>query len=401
MRLLLVFSILLYLVCVGSLGVPLIKGDPSKIGTLEEDEQGAMDPKDASLLKACAEGDIELVKKYLAAGANIEARDYKVGNTALIWASTNGHVHVIHFLLKKGAHIEAVSDDGHKTAILLASYYGHYDAVVHLLQQGARIDHANSRGDTSLSIASYMNHTTIVQALLMRRADITIKTRKHNYTPLHMAAHKGNIQILDNLMMDGLGASAIINAPDFEGNSPFMLAATNGRTEAVRYMLEQAEEFRIDLHMQEKKTGNTALMLAVTNAHEDTVEALLQDERVLSSINSQNRRKHSALMIAASTCKLKIIRLLLTKEGINTELQDKKGKNAQQIAKHMKCKSAVELFNEYYRLVGGGHGSKRNDDNNEQPEVAYRLGDTEPRVQRRKPKVQQKEQMEEPAEAEL
>ena len=251
------------------------------------DANSGISAEDASLLKAASEGDADMVKRMLAQGADIEARDYKAGNTPLIWASFNGQLKAIKVLVERGAKLDAVSVDGHKTALLLAAYGGHADTVTYLLQRGARINQANARGDTGIAIASFMNRTAVVDSLLLRRADLSLCSRDLRYTPLHLAAHKGHEVILEKLLVDGVAAKTVINAQDRDGHTPFMLAVLHNRTSAAAFLLQHAQEHGVELNRKEKK-GNTALALAVDKGHLGLVELLLADERL--ELDVQNRQ---------------------------------------------------------------------------------------------------------------
>ncbi|MCY4047608.1 MAG: ankyrin repeat domain-containing protein, partial [Candidatus Dadabacteria bacterium] len=57
-------------------------------------------------------GHTEAIRELLKAGANIEARDNLLGNTALIWAAREGQTEAIRELLKAGADKRARDDYG-------------------------------------------------------------------------------------------------------------------------------------------------------------------------------------------------------------------------------------------------------------------------------------------------
>ena len=312
-----------------------------------QNEVEGVDPRDASLLKSSSEGDIDAVKRVLAAGAQIECRDHRIGNTPLIWASFHGRLQVIKVLVEKGANIEAISTDGHKTALLMAAYSGHADAVVYLLRQGARIDRANDRGDTSLSLATYMNHTKTVEVLLYRRADIRLKAKESHYTPVHIAASKGHDQILDMLLIDGIAALSIINSKDKQGNTPFLLAVSSGKRKTVEYFLEN-QKGKFDVYAKDI-IGNSAVMLAVNNGHIDVVEFLL-DETDL-DIDECNLRGETPLIRSSLKGNAEILRYLLTK-GANVDLTNSNDEDATDVAVNADNKKCVVLLEEYYRLSG-------------------------------------------------
>ena len=84
-----------------------------------------------ALIKACAEGYLEIVKCLLAAGADKEKAGSD-GVTALIYAARGGHVEVVQLLLSAGAVTDKADYNG-RTALSLATSNGHQE-IVQLLQ---------------------------------------------------------------------------------------------------------------------------------------------------------------------------------------------------------------------------------------------------------------------------
>ncbi len=84
-----------------------------------------------------------------------------------------------------------------------------------LLSKGAAVEHANVRGDTALSLASYGGHEGVVRMLLFRRADVVSTSRKNKFTALHLASFKGHLTVV-RLLLD---AKADIDALESMGKS--------------------------------------------------------------------------------------------------------------------------------------------------------------------------------------
>ena len=60
-----------------------------------------------TLRKACRKGDIEAVKQYLAAGANVNAKEGFFGTTPLHLATRKGHTEIVELLITAGADVNA------------------------------------------------------------------------------------------------------------------------------------------------------------------------------------------------------------------------------------------------------------------------------------------------------
>lgn len=85
----------------------------------------------ANLMEACILGNVEAVRKFLAQGADINARD-EYGNTPLMLACRNCHLDVVKFLLESGCDF-TLTDRYSKKAIDIAEDWG-YPTIVELLK---------------------------------------------------------------------------------------------------------------------------------------------------------------------------------------------------------------------------------------------------------------------------
>ena len=89
-----------------------------------------------ALLLAAGRGDLAEVKRVIAGGAEINAKDHD-GDTALMIASWKGHMEVVRELLGKGAEVSAKDDSG-KTALMYAYRKDHQEVEELLIKAGAK-----------------------------------------------------------------------------------------------------------------------------------------------------------------------------------------------------------------------------------------------------------------------
>lgn len=175
------------------------------------------------LFKAAHDGDIEAVKREVAAGADLEARDGD-GRTAVHIAAFASHEAVVEVLAAAGADMNALEHDAYDavtiaavandvpmlkaalaagnragnvtsrydgTALIAAAHLGHHEVVKVLIDAGAPLDHINNLGWTALIEAVVLgdggsDHQQCVRHLLAAGADKSIADRQ-GLTPLELA----------------------------------------------------------------------------------------------------------------------------------------------------------------------------------------------------------------------
>src|SRR4029453_8220710 len=80
-------------------------------------------------------------KSLIAHGANVDAKDDRRGQTALMWAAAEGHAAVVQTLIDAGADIRVRVPSGF-TPLLFAVREGRLDVVRVLLKAGADVHEA-------------------------------------------------------------------------------------------------------------------------------------------------------------------------------------------------------------------------------------------------------------------
>ncbi|XP_016350984.1 ankyrin-3-like isoform X2 [Sinocyclocheilus anshuiensis] len=285
---------------------------------------------------ASKEGHVEVVADLIKLGATVDAATKK-GNTALHIASLAGQADVVKELVNNGANIDTQSQNGF-TPLYMAAQENHLDVVKFLLDNGSSQSIATEDGFTPLAVALQQGHDQVVSLLLendtkgkVRLPALHIAARKddtkaaalllqndHNadveskmmvnrttesgFTPLHIAAHYGNINVATLLLNRGA-------AVDFKARNditPLHVASKRGNANMVRLLLERAA--RIDA---KTKDGLTPLHCGARSGHEQVVEMLLDRG---APILSKTKNGLSPLHMATQGDHLHSVQLLLHHE---------------------------------------------------------------------------------------
>ncbi|CAM9927859.1 unnamed protein product, partial [Phaeothamnion confervicola] len=130
----------------------------------------AMSEPGVRLITAASDGDKKAVRRWIDAGADVNARDWD-NLTPLIAAASAGHLDIVKTLLGKGADVNAKDKDD-ITALMEASIMGHDDIVKLLVKEEAEVDAKTTSGVTALWLAAGEGRREIVSFLLSKNASV-------------------------------------------------------------------------------------------------------------------------------------------------------------------------------------------------------------------------------------
>jgi ankyrin repeat protein len=193
--------------------------------------------------EACYHGHPRMLKHFIAAKADLEARNSS-GFTLLGVAAYRGQDACIRNLLEAGAKLE-VKADYDLTPLMCAARWNHPSSISLLVQYGANIEARNRGGMTSLMVAVDYQYTETVRELIKHGADVNASLDS-GHTALHAAALSGNETIVKML----IDAKANIEARDSFGRTPGILAVHHHKDDLLKGLLgpdASKEEFLREL----------------------------------------------------------------------------------------------------------------------------------------------------------
>lgn len=215
-----------------------------------------------NLIEAVKARDLELVKSFIDAGADINQADEN-GQTLLVYSATAGHIEIVELLLDRGANIDHIGA-ARNTALTWSALQGHTEVVKLLLNRGADINHVGTE-ETALMWACCAGHVEVVKLLLRRGASIN-QTKEKGWTALIHAIVQGEVEIVKLLLDEG----ADVDQADTNGWTALIWAAKSGRTEIVKFLLERSSN--ID---QVDAKSSEALKLAAFYGNTEVVKQFL------------------------------------------------------------------------------------------------------------------------------
>ncbi len=162
---------------------------------------------DAVWFDAVKRGNLEDIKKMVAAGQNIEAKDTaSLGQTALGWAAFIGYMDIVEYLVEQGADIRA-TDKADVYNTLKSAVLGNNVEVVkylyNLLKDESDWDAVESDGETLFMVAAVDGRLETVKFILQFNPDLNVIAPKFNVSPLSGACDRGFDDVAQLLIEKG------------------------------------------------------------------------------------------------------------------------------------------------------------------------------------------------------
>ena len=279
-------------------GVGIIRGGVPADRGRREPAAGGMTP----LLYAARHDQVEVAKRLIAAGADVNAKEAN-GIWPLLMAVSNDNVAIAHYLLDHGSHVNGQDWYGRSPlweAVNVRNLYVHNATFVNGIDRGPVLE--------------------LIRALLAAGADVNARTKETPPFRHHLLEITGSLEWVD-----------------FTGQTPFLTAALAGDVTVMKLLLEHGANPRIDTFQ-----GTSPLMAAagvnwvLAQTWTEGPDQLLQAVKLCADlgmdVNQANSMGITALHGAANRGSDDIIRFLVTR-GADLTAQDHEHRSALDWAK--------------------------------------------------------------------
>jgi uncharacterized protein len=263
------------------------------------DVNGAQGDGMTALHWAAMNGDADLARTLLAAGANVRATTRLGGYAPLHLASQNGAVGVIDALVSAGADAGAATTTG-ATPLMLAASAGFADAVTTLLDHHADLNAVETaNGQTALMFAAALDRVDVVKTLIARGANATLVSKVVDLSGVVAPEDALQTEIRDRQNAESAartGTQAPAAAPPGAGRTggagvpgatrPYSfneLIGKQGGLTAMHFAARQGAARTVetlvaagaDVNVRTPADGTTPLVIAAINGHFDLAKYLL------------------------------------------------------------------------------------------------------------------------------
>ncbi|GBN21247.1 Ankyrin-3 [Araneus ventricosus] len=259
--------------------------------------------KISALHEATINGHLDIVELLAGEVSNINAVYNGTDFTTLHLAAAEGHNDIIKFLFNTSCDINVKAGGSKPKRILSTGNQAFSDLIDTPIDEGVRISDITGNGQTALHLCARNGHRDTVQLLLQLKADIGIKddfgrTSLHimimkdmadilmeenakvnipdcgEFTALHLAAGKGNIEFIDYCIKNGCE----VNSTGTTGLTPLHIAVAWNQKDAAEHLL--AIGANIDVVSDE---GYTAVAAAIEQNNKELFELLLNKKAKMSA----------------------------------------------------------------------------------------------------------------------
>jgi ankyrin repeat protein len=250
---------------------------------------------------ACRGGHVDVVKKLFELRATLSFEPWRSLRAAACarYEDDEDCRELISLLVSKGVELDAVGNDG-QTALSRAVNLGFATACAALVDNGADLTIRDSWGWTLLSVAvrntrgplhikNEIPRTNVVEALLKRGADPRAHEPEMRWPLITAVENYAPFSIVKMLIEHG----ADVNAPNEQGCTPLLAAATRGNSDIVQLLVEKGAQ--VD---NAAGCGCTPFAHTCEAGHADCIQLLLDNGADMTKVNIAG---NSSLHLAAGS----------------------------------------------------------------------------------------------------
>lgn len=289
-----------------------------------------------ALMQSTCNGHFELVKFFIEEIGISPKENYNNNMNLLIAAAGSKDLNLLKYLAEsKKISLHEHAGDEKWNALMMASYHGRIENAKYLIQKGIPLEYKNSVGISYLGVAASGNQISFVKWLLENYGKYF-----HEYDrsiALYLSVYGGNLELSQYLYEN----DASLSIKGENGNSPLLVAASNGFLALFSWIIENVELFD-----DSNDDGDNILHLATKSGNLELVQFIV--EKLKFSLEKTNSMGQTALHCSVYPDVYPPILKYLVRKGAKQNAKDNDGKTAKNYMEEMDQEDNYE----YYLLCG-------------------------------------------------
>lgn len=272
------------------------------------------------LMESAYHGDLASVRYFIGKGANVNFKEAASQDSPLKNALANFSrkgddliADILQALVDAGAYINEPIFSWHPSSFMIACSENGIKCVQIFIDAGVNLEEKTKEGKTALMFAVEKENVEIASFLIEKGVKLESKDSKGK-TALFYAI--SNSQYLVSVL---IGAGANINARDFEGTTPFMVAVASGKSNLIELFLQLPIDFKA-INYQ-----NRSALSFVAQTNDIQTASLLLEKGL--EIDQKATNGYTPLLEAVHANKTEMAKFLIAR-GANATIRDSKGISA-------------------------------------------------------------------------
>ncbi|CAI8009295.1 Espin [Geodia barretti] len=289
------------------------------------------DTRETPLHAAAKKGAMDALRWLLDNGTVSPLEKAGNGNTAAHYAAVYGHLEALKLLIEHDPELstQVVSqvDESGLSLISLATLQGDEEMTGWLVDNFPEVgDIPNLNGDLAVHFAAAQGHLGILKLLVRQYGkEILEKQDKNSTKPVYFASQEGRLAVLDYLINE-LGIDPV--AREKSGISSVHAAVQAGRYKAVKWLVSKlGAKYILDKTID----GATPLHMAAAQGHTDILRYLLENVENKNDVNALDHIHATPAHDAAEYGQMESM-LLLLKNGADITIKDTENKTPYDLA---------------------------------------------------------------------
>jgi len=324
-------------------------------------EAAANEKANEALVSGVATGNLRMIKKALADGADVNARNDD-GANALMIASLDGNKKIVGLLIENGADVNADLVLG-VTALMGAVDEGNKKIAEKLIENGADVNAIDDEGWSALAYAIGNKRADMASVLIKNGADVNLIVRNAGGSLLTMAVGQEDLLMVKTLVENG----ANLEACDSLGLTPFLAAALGGNLKILQYLRARGANTKA------MREGKNAITIAIGEGNVTAAEFLLKIAAP-EEFEGVNELREAARLGNVGLAKKLVAKgadfretewIILTRDGVETPLMSAasagKAKMVEYLLKtpFINAKDAKNEYGQTALMMAASNGNKR------------------------------------------